>query len=107
MPTESQQPPEKDYQVNFFRPRPGYMRRKVLYIWVLLFSWAFFTFGFQALLSLTGGPTGEGRLTDLTLFGFPLHYFFTGHFLIVWFILLCVLFNLFIDRLGRRYRKRR
>lgn len=107
MSTGSQQPPAKDYRVNFFRPSPGYMRRKVLYIWVLLFSWAFFTFGFQVVISLIGNPAGESWLTDLTLLGFPLHYLFTGHFLIVWFIILCILFNLFIDRLGQQYRKRR
>ncbi len=107
MPAEPQTPTEHDYRVNFFRPRTGYMRRKVAYIWVLLISWAFFTFGFQALLALIGGPDGQSRLTELTIFGFPLHVWFTGHFLIVWFILICILFNLFIDRLGQQHRKRR
>ena len=37
--TEKQQPPEKqddDLRVNFFRPRPGFMRQEVRFIWVML-----------------------------------------------------------------------
>ena len=99
---------ERDYRVNFFRPRPGYLRRRVIYTWILLISWAFFTFGFQILLTwLQRNAAGEGRLTDLHLFGFPFHYWFTGQFLIVWFIFLCFLFNIFLDQLTKIYRKRR
>ena len=108
---EQETPPEKvakDYRVNFFRPRPGFMRQKVTYIWILLFSWAFFTFGFQFLLVLAGrGEDGSGLLTDFTLFGFPFHYWFSGQFLVVWFILICLLFNLFVDHLTRKHHKPR
>lgn len=101
-------PPAEDYRVNFFRPRPGYMRQKVIYIWVLLTSWAVFTFGFQLLLAWTSTtPQGGGPLTELTLFGFPFHFWYTGHFLIVWFIILCFLFNTFVDRLTRSLRSRK
>ncbi len=108
---KNQAPPDqsgKDLRVNFLRPRPGFMRQKVVYTWILLISWAFFTFGFQFLLVLTQrGADGTGPLTELTVFGFPLHYWFSGQFMIVWFILLCVLFNLFIDHLTKLYRKRK
>lgn len=97
-----------DYRVNFFRPRTGYLRRRVTYTWVLLVSWAFFTFGFPLLLrALQDNGAGEGPLTRLTLFGFPFHYWFAGQFLIVWFIFLCILFNLFLDQLTQAYRKRK
>lgn len=100
--------PADDFHVNFFRPRPGFMRRKVIYTSLLLAGWAFLTFGFQVLLAFTGGePGGEGPLTDRTFFGFPFHYWFTGQFLIVWFILLCYLFNIFIDHLTRIYHKKK
>jgi hypothetical protein len=36
-----------------------------------------------------------------------LHFWFTGHFLIVWFIILCIFYNLFIDRLADQHRKRK
>lgn len=96
--------PDPAYRVNPFRPRPGFMRQEVRVIWLMLAGWALLTFGFQVLLAL-GGETGA--LTDATLFGFPLPYWFTGQFLIVWFILLCFLFNLFIDRLTGKHRKRK
>lgn len=100
--------PSPDYRVNLFRPRAGLMRQRVLYMWVLLASWAFFTFGFQALLALIQrDELGQSSLTDLVIFGFPFHYWFTGQFLMVWFILLCLLFNLFIDRLLRRHGRQR
>lgn len=108
MPEKKPDRPADDLRVNFFRPRPGFMRRKVLYTAVLLTGWALLTFGFQAFLTVTAeGPGGEGPLTDTTFFGFPFHYWFTGQFLIVWFIFLCYLFNIFIDHLTRTYQKRK
>ncbi|MFA5514701.1 MAG: DUF4212 domain-containing protein [Desulfuromonadales bacterium] len=97
-----------DYRVNFFFPRPGYLRRRVTYTWVLLISWAFFTLGFPLLLKfLQVNSAGESGLTDLVVFGFPFHYWFAGQFLIVWFIFLCILFNVFLDQLTKAYRKRK
>lgn len=101
-------PVDGDYRINFFRPRSGYLRRRVTYTWVLLISWAFFTFGFPLLIRfMQHDATGESRLTELTFFGFPFHYWFTGQFLIVWFIFLCILFNVFLDQLTQAYRKRK
>lgn len=95
------------YRINFFLPRRGFMRDEVLFIWIALIGWAGLTFGFQYLIyAQQNDPTGVGPLTELTLFGFPFHYWFTGQFLIVWFIFLCFLFNVMVDRLTERYRKR-
>jgi len=95
-------------RVNFFRPLPGFMRKKVHYIWVLLASWATFTFGFQFILVLLQeNPAGCSMLTTTRFFGFPFHYWFSGQFLILWFILLCLLYNLFVDKLTNEYRKRK
>src|SRR5512133_1615617 len=97
-----------DYRINFFRPQPGFMRSEVIYIWIALAGWAILTFGFQYLLVAQQlDPTGRGPLTELTLFGFPFHYWFSGQFLIVWFIVLFFLFNFMVDRLSERYHKRR
>ncbi len=107
MSDEPQRPPE-DFRVNFFRPRAGYMRRKVRTIWALLAAWALVTFGFQGVLVLTAEEaTGDGPLTRLTLLGIPFHYWFTGQFLILCFIFLCYVFNLMVDRLGRTHPKRK
>jgi putative solute:sodium symporter small subunit len=109
--TQQQLPPDDpsgDYRVNLFRPRPGFMRKEAAVIWIMLAGWAFLTFGFQLLLVLVQSrDSGESALTAITVFGFPFHYWFTSQFLILWFILLCFLFNVFIDRLTEKYRKRR
>jgi putative solute:sodium symporter small subunit len=105
---ERQQPQSTRRRVNILRPNAGYMRREVLLIWVMLLGWGVLTFGFQLLLVWWGEtPVGEGPLTATYIFGFPLHFWFTGQFLIVWFIVLCLFYNLFIDRLTEKYRKRR
>jgi putative solute:sodium symporter small subunit len=105
---EERTPTDGDYRVNFFRPRPGFMRREVVFIWIMLAGWALCTFGFQWLLArLQRTAAGEGPLTDASFLGFPFHHWFTGQFLILWFIFLCLLFNLFIDRLAERYRRRK
>jgi len=99
--------PETERTVNFLRPRPGYMRREVLLICITLLLWGGLTFGFQFLLLATAGNTaGHGPLTETVVFGFPLHYWFSGQFLVISFIALCFAFNSVIDRLARRYRRR-
>lgn len=100
--------PAPDYRVNFFRPRPGFMRREVRFIWLMLAGWALLTFGFPLYLVLVQqSADGSSPLTRATLLGFPFHYWFSGQFLIVWFIALCFLFNVLVDHLTERFRRRR
>jgi len=104
MPDLSPPPPaDDDLRVNFFRPRPGFMRREVTIIWLTLSAWALFTFGFP--LYMVFCP--QARLTGATIFGMPVHFWFSGQFLIIWFILICVIFNLLIDRLTASFHRRR
>jgi len=103
----SQVPPaettEKPPEINFFRPPPGVMRRKARLIRLALAGWALATFAPPALLVfLQRTPRGEGVLTELSLFGFPLHFWITGQLLILVFVLLCLFFNLAVDNLQRR-----
>ena len=98
-------PPSADFRVNFFRPRAGFMRREVRIIWAMLAGWALLTFGFPLYLIWTQtNPRGVSPLTSATLFGFPCHYWFSGQFLVLWFILLSFLFNVLVDRLIDRSR---
>lgn len=88
---------------NFFRPRPGYMARKVRLIRLVLLGWAAATFGLSGLLVfLQRTPRGASVLTDLTLLGFPLHFWLTGQLVILFFVLLCLFFNVGVDRLRRQ-----
>lgn len=95
------------YRVNLFRPKKGQMRDEVLIIFAILFGWAFFTFGFQILLACLRGTGAESLLTRLTLFNLPLHFWFTAQFLPLWFIVLCIIFNLYLDRITHYHSRRR
>jgi putative solute:sodium symporter small subunit len=98
---------QKRYQVNLFRPKTGHMRDEVIIIFAILFGWAVCTFGFQILLAMCYGTGAGSILTGLSLFGLPLHFWFTGQFLPLWFIVLCVIFNLYIDRITEYHSRRR
>lgn len=97
------QPPADDLRVNFFRPRRGFMRREVTIIWIMLTAWALLTFGFP--LYLVFCP--QAQLPGRTIFGMPIHYWYSGQFLILWFIAVCFIFNLLIDWLTESFRRRR
>jgi putative solute:sodium symporter small subunit len=104
MPDQQTTPPASDdLRVNFFRPRAGFMRREVTIIWLMLSAWGVVTFGFPLYLALSP----QAQLTGHTILGMPVHYCFSGQFLIIWFILICVVFNLLIDRLTASFHKRR
>lgn len=99
-------PPERSDQelrINFFRPLPGFMRGEVIIISVTLAAWALLTFGFP--LYLVFCP--QAQLTGRVIFGMPVHYWFSGQFLIFWFIFVSFVFNLLRDRLTENYRRRR
>jgi putative solute:sodium symporter small subunit len=98
---------EKPYRVNLFRPKSGHMRDEVIIIFAILFGWAICTFGFQILLTVCRGTGAGSLLTGLKIFGLPLHFWFTGQFLPLWFIILCVIFNLYIDRITEYHSRRR
>jgi putative solute:sodium symporter small subunit len=97
----------KRYQVNLFRPKKGHMRDEVRIIFAILFGWAVCTFGFQLLLAGTRQTGAGSLLTGLTLFNLPLHFWFTAQFLPLWFIVLCVIFNVYIDRITQYHSRRR
>ena len=66
------------------------------------------TFGFQALQKfLETTPDGENVFTRFTFFNLPINVWFTGQFLPLWFIFLCLVFNLYIDHLTERHSRKR
>lgn len=97
---------KSDLRVNFFRPRPGFMRREVTVICLALLAWAVVSIGFPLSLGITAKEPGASLSVGRWIFGMPWHYWFSGHFLIVWFILICAMFNVLIDWLTKNYRKR-
>ena len=96
------------YEVNVLRPKKGYMGGEVLITLVILIGWGGATFGFQALQKFLGTtPDGENVLTRFTFFNLPINVWFTGQFLPLWFIFLCLVFNLYIDHLTERHSRKR
>ena len=96
------------YEVSIFKPKKGHMRGEVFIIFVVLVGWGVATFGFQFLLRLLAAtPDGEGFLTRFSFFNLPFHFWFTAQFVPFWFIILCVMFNVYIDRLTERHGRRR
>jgi putative solute:sodium symporter small subunit len=96
------------YIVNLFRPKRGYMRDEVAIILAVLFGWGVMTFGFQVLIRfLSDSPHGCSMVTRFYFFNLPFHFWFTAQFLPLWFVILCFLFNVCVDRLTERHSRRR
>jgi putative solute:sodium symporter small subunit len=96
------------YAVNLFRPKKGYMTEEVVIIFTALFGWGGMTFGFQFFVGLLNGSSRQGNLlSGFHIFNLPFHFWFTAQFLPLWFVFLCFMFNVYIDRLTERHSRRR
>lgn len=84
--------------LTFFNPRGATMRGEVRVIKLILSGWLAAIVGFQLFAYLLETNYSEFLLTDLTFFNLPIQFWLTGQFLPLWFIILCVLFNLWMDR---------
>ena len=103
--TDETQNSSEDNRVNFFLPRPGFMRREVRLIKVMLLAWLIGAFGFPLLLvELQQNALGESSWTETLYLGFPLHFLISGQGVILFFILICFLFNALMDLLTARRR---
>lgn len=83
---------------SFFRPYGANMRSEVRVIKSILAGWFIAIVGYQFLAYLLEVNYSEFLLDDLTFFNLPIHFWLTGQFLPLWFILLCVRFNSWMDR---------
>jgi putative solute:sodium symporter small subunit len=95
------------FKVNPFSPVKGALGGEVTLILAVLAGWGGVTFGFQLLLWLLDGSRPGQTLSTLTFFNLPFHFWFTGQFLPLWFIVLCIVFNVCLDRLTYRHSRRR
>jgi putative solute:sodium symporter small subunit len=95
-------------EVPVYHSKTGFMGIEAVTILVALAGWGGVTFGFQFLLKIIASdPAGESLLTRFTFFNLPFHVWFTGQFLPLWFIFLCLMFNLNMDRLTERHNRKR
>jgi putative solute:sodium symporter small subunit len=82
----------------FFKPCGATMRSEVRVIKLILAGWLIAIVGFQLFAYLLEVNYSALLLTDFTFFNLPIQFWLTGQFLPLWFIILCVLFNLWMDR---------
>lgn len=92
--------PDRDTNrvISFFRPQGRAMRGEVRVIRLVLAGWLLAIVGFQVTVYLLEVNYSELLLNELTFFNLPFHFWLTGQFLPLWFIMLCALFNFWMDR---------
>ena len=74
------------------------MRREVRVIMLVLAGWLISILAFQVFVYLLEVNYSELLLNDLTFFNLPIHFWLTGQLLPLWFIILCAVFNFWMDR---------
>lgn len=84
--------------INFFRPRGKSMRGEVRVIRLVLAGWLAAIVVFQVFVYLLEVNYSALLLNELTFFNLPVHFWLTGQFLPLWFIILCGVFNFWMDR---------
>ena len=93
--------PEQDV-VNIFKPRGANMKGETRVIALVLTSWLAAVVGSQLLVCFLEYYQQGTILSRWTFFNLPIPFWLTGQFLPLWFIFLCVLFNIWMDRHAAR-----
>jgi uncharacterized membrane protein len=84
--------------LGFFKPRGATMKSEVRVVKLILAGWFIAIVGFQLFAYFLEVSYSELLLKDLTFFNLPIQFWLSGQFLPLWFIILCVLFNIWMDR---------
>lgn len=88
--------------VSIFKPCGTVMRGEVRVILMVLAGWLVAVVGIQFFVYMLEVNYSELLLNELTFFNLPIQFWLTGHFLPLWFIILCAVFNLWADRHSAR-----
>jgi putative solute:sodium symporter small subunit len=99
--------PDSRYSVNLFRPKSAYMKGEVLAMLFILLLWGGAAFGFQLWLMISADSSGRSWLEGFNFFNLPFHFWFTAQMLPLWFVIICALFNMIIDRLAMKETRHR
>ncbi|HEY3307835.1 MAG TPA: DUF4212 domain-containing protein [Desulfuromonadaceae bacterium] len=89
---------QKDPSVCFFRPNGKSMRREIRVIALVLAAWLVAIIGSQFAVFLLAHTTQGASLSRWTFFNLPIPFWLTGQFLPLWFIIICAVFNIWMDR---------
>lgn len=87
-----------DNDLSFLKPRGTTMRREVRVIKLVLAGWLIAIVGCQLFAYLLEVSYSELLLKDLVFFNLPIQFWLSGQLLPLWFIILCILFNIWMDR---------
>jgi uncharacterized membrane protein len=74
------------------------MQSEVRVIKLILSGWFIAIVGFQLFAYLLETSYSELLLKDLIFINLPIQFWLSGQLLPLWFIILCVLFNIWMDR---------
>ena len=95
-------PKSEQVEVNFFKPRGATMKGEVRVILLILAGWLLAVIGSQLFVLMLAYTRLGAFLSGYSFFNLPMPFWLTGHFLPLWFIILCVLFNIWMDRHARQ-----
>lgn len=76
----------------------AFMRGEMRVIVLVLVGWLAAILGSQAAIWYMEHTLIDYWLSEIIFFNLPIHFWLSGQFLPLWFILLCVVFNLWMDR---------
>ncbi len=88
--------------VNIFRPRGASMKRETMVIKMVLAGWLIGIIGSQIVVFLIDHTQQGAPLSHWTFFNLRIPFWLTGQFLPLWFIIQCVVFNVWMDRYAAR-----
>ncbi|MSN24893.1 MAG: DUF4212 domain-containing protein [Geobacter sp.] len=84
--------------LSFFNPCGVTMKSETRVVKLILISWLTAIVGLQVYIYMLELNYSELLLNEITIFNLPVHFWLTGQFLPLWFIILCILFNVWMDR---------
>ncbi len=87
-----------DRGINIFKPQTELMRGEVRVIALVMAAWLVAIVGSQLAIWYLENNIIDYWLSEIVFFNLPLHFWLSGQFLPLWFILLGVIFNLWMDR---------
>ncbi|MEI6212509.1 MAG: DUF4212 domain-containing protein [Desulfuromonadales bacterium] len=90
--------PASNDTISFFNPRGDTMQAEVRVIRRILAGWLLAIVGFQLFAYMLEVNYSELLLTDLTFFNLPIQFWLSGQLLPLWFIILGIIFNIWMDR---------
>lgn len=85
-------------EVNIFRPRTKLLRGEVRVIVLIMVAWLVAILGVQLAIWYLENALIDYWLSEMIFFNLPIHFWLSGQFLPLWFILLGIAFNIWMDR---------